>query len=616
MANNRGTMEPTPRRSTRISSRAGSMAGSVAPPASQSIAVTSATPSRAAARGKGVLPKVKARQSHAYGSAGRLGAAEEIHVTDTGFTSAFEAQRSTAIARDHDRPPLFTLEDFNSAHSAMDGEADDDTHTSRDSRASPTPSHLNTSKSFGLDHEAGMAHTRRAAAVPQSPPIVPRHRWSFVFLLGALALGLLPAFFLRTTNSAGAHVSYRHKVFDAVAARADYTWNNFIEWIKPPETQEERFDKLPDDTEDFMFNRQTKQEQRIRVIEKSIESFSQYLPRQIAVIRNDKGNLEIPDEFWRALVSKLHSEGLNDPTFTRNTEWIDFFNKNQVQIEELVRRAIDAHAPKPSEVLLRAEFIELMNKEYEKLRDRVDKHVRDTAKSLFKEAKDTARQEASKAFMDQLRIESLALTNIIANSEVHLKKINFFAPGLGAYVDPYRTSTTVMKKSSMWSRILNNVFLFRYHRPPITALNHWDEPGQCWCTASSKSYPGVAQISVGLGHTIYPKQITVEHLPKEAALRIESAPKEIELWVDASHADPDVISSLTTIPECSDGPKGWLCLGKFAYNIASPNHVQTFNLDVDITGLFGVSKAMVRVMTNWGEDHTCLYRLRLHGEAI
>jgi SUN domain-containing protein 1/2 len=62
---------------------------------------------------------------------------------------------------------------------------------------------------------------------------------------------------------------------------------------------------------------------------------------------------------------------------------------------------------------------------------------------------------------------------------------------------------------------------------------------------------------------------------------------------------------------CQDGPVGWKCLGSFTYNIHGSNHQQTFDLDAQSS--VPVNKVMLRVLSNWGADHTCMYRARLHG---
>jgi len=55
-------------------------------------------------------------------------------------------------------------------------------------------------------------------------------------------------------------------------------------------------------------------------------------------------------------------------------------------------------------------------------------------------------------------------------------------------------------------------------------------------------------------------------------------------------------------------------IGKWQYDINGENHIQNFDLDVvlDIPNLL-VDKVVIRVKSNWGSLHTCLYRLKLHG---
>lgn len=55
-------------------------------------------------------------------------------------------------------------------------------------------------------------------------------------------------------------------------------------------------------------------------------------------------------------------------------------------------------------------------------------------------------------------------------------------------------------------------------------------------------------------------------------------------------------------------------VGKWVYDINGEDHVQRFSLDaiIDIPAL-RVDKVVVRVNSNWGANHTCLYRVRLYG---
>jgi SUN domain-containing protein 1/2 len=340
-------------------------------------------------------------------------------------------------------------------------------------------------------------------------------------------------------------------------------------------------------------------------MEHSLEALQQYLPPAVLVIRHPDNSLEIPDEFWRALVSKMRQEGLEGPVGSGVSDWNEFLEKNRANILNFMRDEIKASpAGLTLKIIEQPEFIRLMNQEYNKISALVDKKIEDAVKTM---SKTVAKEVANSAFLDQVRIESLALTNLIANTEINLRKVNYFSPGLGARIDPYQTSSTLDIGTKKPSRILwlYKKLFSRHHRGPLTALEKWDEAGECWCASKDEKGRGLAQLSVSLGVEMIPRQVTIDHLPKEASLDIGSAPKRMELWAESDE-------KWSAAQDCGPGEEGLICLGSFSYNIHADNHVQTFNLDAVLTR--PVRKAFVRVTDNWGADHTCLYRVRLHGD--
>jgi Sad1 / UNC-like C-terminal. len=55
-------------------------------------------------------------------------------------------------------------------------------------------------------------------------------------------------------------------------------------------------------------------------------------------------------------------------------------------------------------------------------------------------------------------------------------------------------------------------------------------------------------------------------------------------------------------------------IGKIEYDLHSPDYAQTFKLNtiVDVSTI-RVDKVVFRVTSNWGANHTCIYRFKLHG---
>ncbi|EEQ30102.1 conserved hypothetical protein [Microsporum canis CBS 113480] len=159
----------------------------------------------------------------------------------------------------------------------------------------------------------------------------------------------------------------------------------------------------------------------------------------------------------------------------------------------------------------------------------------------------------------------------------------------------------------------------------------WDDVGDCWCAATTN---GKAQLAVQLGRPIVPEEVIIEHIPREATLDPGSAPQTMELWVEytllaagrettMSAVRRSMLETLAMVypgehpsaysDDLALGPS-FFRIGTWRYDINAGHHVQRFPLEavVDLPGA-RVSRAVVRATSNWGNQYTCLYRVRLYG---
>jgi SUN domain-containing protein 1/2 len=731
---------PTPRRSGRLSSKAGSVV-------EQSV-VTTMTSGGTRQRRKGPLTQVRARKSNAYGASGRVGAAEALSVSATGFAQAFQNQRRNAVARDNqdedtddDADELGDEPNMSGALSSNMGErtptADRQSLPPTSDRQSlpvapprfsfaETPdlpssdddlafSIGNTSKSFGMDHEAGMLsnnnyrETIRSSPnfpirypVPQTSssrlPIqmtpeqvaakaaanratinksvddliaeerarlqregrrpLPQQRiqrrslksrledvktwlrqmnhievppydeydwqwlrylkWGFWGLLAigilVLVLPLLPAI-LSSARSGSIEMG------TAIGTRISHTWHGVAEWVKPAARTNQQdadekinFDLPPgtsiEDTLVLLANARKldeKIDRKYNIMGNAIREIRERLPEVLVVRRLSNGQYEIPDEFWNALLSKARTKG-------SSAEWLEFVKTNRDKVQRLndVPVEVPGSQARPG-MISRQEFVNIMDQQYQKISARVDEKVLDVIQQQSTQIKAAVQAETRKTMLDSIRLQSLAQSNLMANYELNLKKPNYFSVGLGATIETLLSSTTFTDSSrSRVGRVTQRI-LAKRRNPPIAALMGWEEPGDCWCSAVDPTGKGQAQLAVSLRLPVFPKQVTVEHLPMSMvpAGDISTAPREVEFWVQTDQPVRQHYHSRND--KCSDGPQGWTCMGAFKYNIHGSNHVQTFDLDAEVS--VPVNRVMIRVISNWGAKHSCIYRVRLHGDT-
>ncbi|KZV73047.1 hypothetical protein PENSPDRAFT_324965 [Peniophora sp. CONT] len=168
-------------------------------------------------------------------------------------------------------------------------------------------------------------------------------------------------------------------------------------------------------------------------------------------------------------------------------------------------------------------------------------------------------------------------------------------------------------------------------RPPVYALHHDTSAGMCWPFSGSSGTLGVA-----LARPAFIDAVSVDHLARELAWDVRSAPRGMEVWglVEGRENLEKVLAwemsrsmACAADPECEEGgdtyppelPRSakYVRIASFEYDARGGKPVQTFDVDEGVKALgvdFGV--VVLRVTGNWGAEYTCLYRVRVHGVML
>ena len=208
----------------------------------------------------------------------------------------------------------------------------------------------------------------------------------------------------------------------------------------------------------------------------------------------------------------------------------------------------------------------------------------------------------------------------------------------GARIIPSLTSPTFeMHPSTLKGQIVGLLTGNGYAigRPPITALHHELHNGHCWPFAGSEG-----QLGVALASPTYISDITIDHVAREVAFDMRSAPKEMEVWGMVEGQDNvakvegwleekarlreearergEEVEEEPAYPTTLPKSPQYIRIANFNYDIHAPKNVQTFPVSQDVQHLgvdFGI--VALRIKSNWGrEEFTCLYRMRVHGQRM
>jgi hypothetical protein len=199
-----------------------------------------------------------------------------------------------------------------------------------------------------------------------------------------------------------------------------------------------------------------------------------------------------------------------------------------------------------------------------------------------------------------------------------IQKINYCSAGNGAVVDPYLTSPTKEKQFNYIQWLFVATVMQKYQsNPPSAALRSWEEVGDCWCAAAGRGY---AQLGVLMREMIYPTEVVIEHAPSDISPTPGTSPKELEVWADFSHlnAEESIDTGVDKLPHDTALPSSFARIGRMTYKAgegAAP--VQIFKLDINQERKqYLTQKVVFRATSNYGAEHTCFYRVRLHGVPL
>lgn len=160
---------------------------------------------------------------------------------------------------------------------------------------------------------------------------------------------------------------------------------------------------------------------------------------------------------------------------------------------------------------------------------------------------------------------------------------------------------------------------------PVLAITEDPRIRMCWFQSTSSF-----QLGLLLAKPVSPSFITTEHTPRAIAADIGQAQRVMVLWglVDGPGNEKRVggisksyLDGVLPFKDRQAPPLPlrfrYVPIAVFEYDIWADVHLQTFPvLDYVKTASLDFSVVILEVVSNWGSDGTCLYRVRLHGVEI
>ncbi|CAE6340847.1 unnamed protein product [Rhizoctonia solani] len=234
---------------------------------------------------------------------------------------------------------------------------------------------------------------------------------------------------------------------------------------------------------------------------------------------------------------------------------------------------------------------------------------------------------------EQLAIGSEAMDQIVqravlATTKDTVMRADFaLYTGGGRVIPEYTSPTFSMAPTPGWRRMLGIGTV--HGRSPAVALVPDINVGNCWPFAGSQG-----QIAVLLSRSVKVDAVTIDHASKEVAYDLRAAPRKFAVWGLVEGTDnleklakyqqeleKQSIGGPMNEAQSEEAPPfkpARILLAEFEYDINAKSHIQTFEVSerVKQAGI-DVGVVVFQVRSSWGDpNYTCLYRVRVHGEAV
>ncbi|WVQ78315.1 hypothetical protein IAT38_000400 [Cryptococcus sp. DSM 104549] len=341
-----------------------------------------------------------------------------------------------------------------------------------------------------------------------------------------------------------------------------------------------------------------------------LEAIEKILPSLMPIRVNRQGGVEVQPAFWvemkKVMLERTEVEAVVKRLMGEAPKVKGDGEVDEKKLEQWMEKAFESRS-RSGEFLSRSTFTTLLEAELQDLRREhaTAKHP-PSSKSAPITIKNGKGEDLTKLFNE------LIDAALLRYSKDTIARTDYALFTAGARVIPQLTSDTLtLSTASKAGKILWGSKDVQ-GRPPATALHPDISVGSCWPFKGQEGSLGVM-----LTRRVVVTDVTVEHAPGELALDTSTAPKTVQV-MGIMDAEEDVqkfqrhwynLGSDDTVPD-------HLPLGTFTYDPSGASHIQTFPVPSDIVDLgIKVGVVVFKVESNWGGDLTCLYRVRVHGEA-